>query len=91
MHLAIHDFVAKKLPMMLKATKKAIVKSIAYNHQGQKVGTGLDLGALSTINVAKLFKNEDVFKQSAFRKQGKGEARKILNSVGLSSARLDRW
>lgn len=89
MHLAIQAFVAQKLPPMLSAVRKSIMKSIAQNHKELFGGSKIGAGELTALNAAVHFKYVNPFKKPQDMSQK--EARKILTEVGMGNTNLSKW
>lgn len=85
MHLAMQAFVAQKLPPMLAAVKKSIMKSIAQNHKELFGGCEIGVGELTTLNVASHFKYVNPMNRTV--KGNASAARQILASIGMGNTK----
>lgn len=91
LELGMHDFVAKKFPVLLHETKRVIMQEIVENHKGKKKSHRFNLGALNTVAPASTFKDLGAYRSRFTQSKGKEKARQILNKAGFASARLDKW
>ncbi len=92
MHLAANDFIATKMPLMVHTIRKDIYKSIMQNHKHLDNPVGAKSAqSLAVYNVQAHFKFEDPFKGGIAQRLGKGKAQTILNAIGSSQVRLNKW